>query len=201
MTSQSDVREETPAITKSIHPDFSYQSDLLDGARLAVLQDLGSDIVMISYQKFLDHLAPRPPPAFDPNATMKSLRSGINSALKSSNGSDRWRVFPKAPKDSKGSEDKVFRRMQDIFTKVVTAIAAKLGREKDNRTVDFLQNPNRAPTSADRCNESRPDGYLVLKSRKPDGKNVRWADIALSCEYKRKDGVEESNDVRTHHGL
>jgi hypothetical protein len=54
--------------------------------------------------------------------------------------------------------------MPEIFTKVVVAIVANSGGKlkEDNRTVDFLQNPSLAPTSAERDNESRPDGYLVL---------------------------------------
>lgn len=77
------IREDIP--TKSVQFDLSYQNhqiNLLEGTRLA---EMGQ---MISYQKFLDHLAPHPPPAFDLNVTMESLRSGVDSALRSSNGSD-----------------------------------------------------------------------------------------------------------------
>ena len=32
-------------------------------------------------------------------------------------------------------------------------------------------------------------------SKKED---IRWADIALSCEYKRKDGLDNEDDVRIY---
>ena len=169
-----------------------------------MLQELGANIPMIrhSYETFLARLTPRPPDFFDLDATMKSLGSGRNSALKSSKGSDLWRAFPKAPKDYKGSEKKVFRSMEDIFKKVVAAIAANSGRQVGN-TVEFKQNPNWVPTWEDRDDKSRPDGYLVLKARETNGKNeqIHWGDIALSCEYKVEDGVEDFSDVRTHQGF
>ena len=61
--------------------------------------------------------------------------------------------------------------MPEIFTKVlvvlVVIVANSGGKLKeDNRTLDFLQNPSQAPTSDERHNESRPDGYLVLKDGK-----------------------------------
>jgi hypothetical protein len=211
MTSQSPPRKQialphdSPARVKSVHSDPSYQSDILEQARVAVLHDLGSCIPMVPFQTFLDYLAP-PQPEFDLDATMRSLKLGTEPVLTSSN---RWSKFPKAPKDSQGSEDRVFSPMPEIFTKVVAAIVANsCGKlREDNRTIDFLQNPSRAPTSTERRNDSRPDGYLVLKDRNKDmskdGKreDILWADIALSCEYKLKDGDEEIDDVRIHQGL
>ena len=97
--------------------------------------------------------------------------------------------------------------MPEIFTKVVAAIVANShGRlSEENRTIDFLQNPIRAPESDDRDDESRPDGYFVLKHRNKvmseDGKreDILWADIVLSCEYKQKDHYLD--DVRIHQGF
>jgi hypothetical protein len=91
--------------------------------------------------------------------------------------------------------------MPEIFTKVVVAIVANSGGKlkEDKRTVDFLPNPSRALTSAERHNESRPDGYLVLKDEEKE--DILWADIALSCEYKRKDGGDDLDDVRIHQRL
>jgi hypothetical protein len=206
LTSQSPSRQRTEPVNDSpprmtnVHSDHSYQSDLLD-ARLAV-QDLGPYVPIIPFQTFLDYLAP-PQPHFDIDGTMQSLKSGSEPILTSS---DRWSKFPKTPKDSQGSEDGVFSPMPEIFTKVVVAIVADSdGKLKeDMRTVDFLQNPSQVTTSADRHNESRPDGYLVLKDRTKemlkDGEkeDICWADIALSCEYKREDGGNDSDDVRIH---
>jgi hypothetical protein len=99
--------------------------------------------------------------------------------------------------------------MPEIFTKVVAAIVAN-SREKlteENRAIDFLQNPSQVPISTERDDESRPDGYFVLKHRNKvmseDGKRevIRWADIVLSCEYKLEDGDNDPDDVRSSRAL
>jgi hypothetical protein len=146
-------------------------------------------------------------PDFDLNATMQSLKLGSETVLTSSN---RWSKFSKAAKDSQGSDGGASSPMPEIFMKVVSAIVANSGGklEEDKRTVDFLQNPSPV-SSAERDNESRPDGYLVVKDRKnamlKDGKkeHIHWADIALSCEYKKEDGGDELDldDVCTHQVL
>jgi hypothetical protein len=161
---------------------------------------MGSYAPKIPFQTFLDYLAP-PQPNFDLNATMQSLKLGSKPVLTSSN---RWSKFAEAPKHSQGSEDNVSSPLPEIFTKVVLAIVANSGGKlkEDNRTVDFLQNPSQTPTSAERddeTHESRPDGYLVLKDAKKE--DILWADIALSCEYKREDGDGDLDDVCIHQGL
>ena len=198
---------DSPVHVKEVHSSHSYQSDRLEEARVAVLHDLGPNIPMISFQTFLDYLAP-PQPDFDLDATMQSLRLGSGESEPVLTSSNQWSQFPKTPKDSQGSEDSTFSPIPDIFTKVVVAIVANSGGnlKKENRTIDFLQNPSRAPTSTERRNESRPDGYFVRKDRvslTKDGtrEDILWADIALSCEYKKKDGHEDLDDVRTHRGF
>ena len=163
-------------------------------AELRVLEDLGSCIPEIPFQTFLDHLAP-PKPDFDIDAPMKSLKSARPSII---TASDRWTMFDKVPKDQDCSEDAAFKPIPEIFAKVVEAIIANSHAKltKHDRSIDFLQNPNRAPTSTERHNASRPDGYLLVKNRKPGP--VLWADVVLSCEYKRKDGDEELDDVSIH---
>jgi hypothetical protein len=78
MTSQSPPRQtepihDSPVRVKNVHSNHAYQSDLLEGARLAVLEDLGSSVPMIPFQTFMDHLAP-PQPDFDLDKTMISLK-------------------------------------------------------------------------------------------------------------------------------
>jgi len=103
--------------------------------------------------------------------------------------------------DSQGPEDAIFIPMPNIFTKVVAAIIANSDGKlnEDMRTVDFMQNPRPVPTSAERRSKSRPDGYLALKDR--ESGDIHWADIVLSCEYKRKDEDDNLDDVRIHPGL
>jgi hypothetical protein len=111
-------------------------------------------------------------------------------------------VFDKEPTDQSCQEDAVFKPLPDIFKKVVDEIIANSNSKLNKRdcSIDFLQNPNMAPMSADRHNATRPDGYMVLKSRL-QGEALSWADIVLSCEYKHHNGVEDLDDVSTHQGL
>jgi hypothetical protein len=192
---QVELSHESPVRVKNVHSNPSYQNDQLEDARLAVLDDLGSRIPEIPFQTFLDHLAP-PQPDFDLEATIRSLKSAsILTAL------DWWTAFDQAPKDRDCSEEAAFKPIPEIFTKVVDKIVANSQSKltKDDRSTDFLQNPSRAPTSAERHNASRPDGYLLVKDRKQGG--VSWDDVVVSCEYKRKDGDEELDDVGISQGL
>jgi hypothetical protein len=171
----------------------SNQSDSLqDAARIAVLEDLGSCVPQVKFEDFMEHLAP-PIPSFNLIATMRDLKSGRQPFLTASG----WKAFEKEPKAQGGKEDAVFQPISIIFEAVVNAIIK--GRNstltENNRSIDFVQNPNLAPISAEmEKNVSRPDGAMVLKSRK--GENVLWADIVLSCEYQIKDGKEQLDDVR-----
>lgn len=200
MTSQSPPRQqialshESPVRVKSVHSNPSYQNDILEDARLAVLEDLGPCIPEIPFQTFMDHLAP-PQPDFDIDGTMKWLK-GPAAVLTTS---DRWTKFEKAPKDQE-SEDGAFGPISEIFTKVVEAIIANSQAKltERDRSTDYLQNPNRAPTSTERHNASRPDGFLLLKDRNQGA--LSWADVAVSCEYKRKDGDDELDDARIQQG-
>jgi len=92
--------------------------------------------------------------------------------------------------------------LPDIFKKVVDAMIlnSQTKLTKEHCSIDFLQNPNRAPTSAERYNASRPDGYMVVNDRL-NAEVISWSDVVLSCEYKRKDGDEELDDVSVHRGL
>jgi hypothetical protein len=163
---------------------------MLEEAKLAVLEDLGPDIPQITVQAFMDFLAP-PQPEFDLEATMETLKArGILTAL------GRWKAFNTEPKRQTGGEDAIFKPMEDIFNGVVDAIIANSNSKltADNCSVDFLQNPYMAPESTHRHNATKPDGYILVKDRLKS-KSVSWVDIVLSCEYKRKGGVDDFVDV------
>jgi hypothetical protein len=179
-----------------------FDTDLQD-ATLAVLADLGISVPVIPFQDFLQYLA-LPQPAFNFHDTMTSLKEGPDPTISCSG---RWSKFLDDPKDSE-KEEVVFNPISDIFAKVVAAVAANSSGalKKKNSTVCFAQNSNRASASSERRNESRPDGYFVLKNdrgrpRTEKGGKTRWADIALPCEYKVKDGYDDRIDVRVYQGL
>jgi hypothetical protein len=45
--------------------------------------------------------------------------------------------------------------------------------------------------------QSGPDRYLLVKDRSQE-KTVSWANVVLSCEYKRIEMAEELDDVSIH---
>jgi hypothetical protein len=192
------LSHEFPVHAKKVHSSHSYQNGLLDDSRLAVLEDLGSRIPEITLQSFMDFLVP-PQPDFDIRATMETLKSDPEGILA---GSDGWTAFEKKPKDQIGKEDAIFKPMSNIFRKVVAAVIknSPSNLTDKNCSIDFLQNPTMAPKSAERHNASRPDGYMLVKDRS-QLETVSWADIVLSCEYKRKEGDEDLDDVTMHLGL
>jgi len=198
-TSQSPPRQQTtlthesPVHGKKVHSSRSYQSGLLDGARLAVLEDLGSRVPEVTLQAFIDYLAP-PQPNFDIKGTMERLKLDPAGILPASG---RWAAFTDEPKHQVGKEDTIFEPMPDIFKKVVEAIIATSNSRltSDDCTIDFVQNPSMAPMSADRTNATRPDGYMLMKNRQKGGKSESWSDVVLSSEYKPKDGDEQLDDV------
>ena len=179
--------KETPVRPKSVHTDPSYQSGKLQHARLAVAEDLDFSVPQITIEDFLKYLA-FPQPKLNLNLVMKSLNKDPNCMLPSG----RWSPFDKDPKDQQQHEDVVFLPITDIFNKVVDAIVVNSELTTPSIVVQFLNHPDKPPTSSARQNKPRPDSYLVLKERQ--GKES-WADIVLSCEYKRKDKEVDLYDV------
>jgi hypothetical protein len=101
------------------------------------------------------------------------------------------------PKAQSG-EDAAFKPMTEIFKNIVAAVISNsdLKLTADDCSLELEQNPSMAPTSADRYNATRPDGYLVVKDRLDVNGNIpSWADIDLSCECKQKDGSDELDDA------
>lgn len=184
--------QESPIYANRVHHISSYQNYRTDDARRAVLEDLGATIPQVSLQDFIAHLAP-PQPHFDLEATIEALKADPEGLLPPDS---RWKGFDVDPKDQNGTEDTIFQPLPEIFNKVVEKITANSALATDNCLVEFLHNPTMAPTSVERHNMTRPDGYLVLKDR--DKKLVSWADVLLSCEYKPKDGPKYLDDVRIH---
>ena len=176
---------------KTCPHNFSYDSGTAI-ARVAVLEDLGPSIPQITTMDFLTFLAP-PKPAFDLNGTMEQLNhAGIIV-------SDRWSAFDIDPTDQPTDENDTFSHLVDIFDAVVDAIVAN-SEGSETPIVQLLQNPNKPLKSTTIANATKPDGCLVLKMR-PEEDLVRWADVVLSCEYKKKLRPITQYDVSIRRGL
>jgi hypothetical protein len=187
---QDRINRETPVRQKSVHESYSYQTGKLYGSKQAVLDDLGQHVPQVTFQDFLDHLAPHQP-NFDLEATMETLKRDPEGIIPDTG---RRSAFNKDLKDQPAHEDTVFEPMPEIFRSVVRAIIANSDLTSDHVSVGFLQNPTKAPTSNARQIATKPDGYMALKETLQEG-NDSWHGILLSCEYKRRDGVEQLNDV------
>jgi hypothetical protein len=187
---QGPINQETPVYSKSVHGSLPYQSGKLNDAKLAVLNDLGQHVPEVTFQDFLDYLAPSQP-TFNLEATMETLKADPEGIIPATG---RWKAFDSDPKDKSRLEDVVFAPIPNIFDTVVRAIIANSDLTSTHVSVLFLQNPSIAPTSSARQNATRPDGYMVLKEGFKEG-HVSWDNILLSCEYKRMDGENQLNDV------
>lgn len=127
-------------------PSTTTKAKTLD-LRLAVLEDLGENVPEISFEDFLDHLAPSQT-KFDLDGTLKQLKA---DRVLSTTG--QWTRFQNEPKNRTGGENGVFSALIDIFDKTVDAVIATSDPRKDRSscTVDFVQNPTPAPESVDQA--------------------------------------------------
>ncbi|KAF9508106.1 hypothetical protein BS47DRAFT_1417726, partial [Hydnum rufescens UP504] len=156
-----------------------------------VLHDLGSSVPK-SLSDLYGVLAP-PQLDFDINTTMNALKSMPDGTL---SASGQWKAFNKELTDQSGGESPVFKLMTHIFDNIVEAIIANsnLKLPAKDCSVNLDQNPSRALMSAARYNATRPNSYLLLKD-KFNKMAISWVDIALSCEYKWEDGMDELDDT------
>ena len=120
---QASVVHESPVHAKTVHSSRSYQNDDLEGARLAVLDDLGSAVPKVTFRAFMDFLAPRRPD-FDLEATMNTLKSMPDCVL---SPSGRWKAYNIEPTAQSGGEDAAFKPMTEIFKNIVAAVIANSG--------------------------------------------------------------------------
>ena len=167
-------------VTQSLMPEWLF------------LEGLGTSIPQITTLDFLTFLAP-PKPAFDLNGTLEQLsHAGIIV-------SDRWSAFDIDPTDQPTDENATFSHLVDIFNAVVVAIIAN-SELPETPIVQLLQNTHKPLESTTIANATKPDGYLALKQR-PHEDQVRWDDVVLSCEYKKKLGPITEYNVSIRRGF
>ena len=105
-----------------------------------------------------------------------------NPAVTTSSG--QWSTFDKELTHQSCWEDPVFKLLPDIFKNIVDIIIANSNSKlnQHNYSVDFFQNLNITLTLADRHNTTRPDGYMVLKSRL-QGDTVGVKTFTMFCTF------------------
>ena len=96
--SRDTCSHEVSRFVMEVHTNHSYRFGTLDNAKQTVLEDLGMSIPQITFQDFLEFLAP-PQPNFNLDATMESLKKSkfiLPSGLWSSFDNDPINRWPRA---------------------------------------------------------------------------------------------------------
>ena len=177
----------------------SYRSGDLEGGRTAVVTDLGPTIPEVTFQSFLSQLLPS---TCDVPKTIQKLRQTGHIIR------GRWKAFPKDPAKSAPLEDVTFAPLQGLFKRIIKC------HSDVTPIATFVQNPHLIPWS-ERSNKTRPDGYFILQDPTPPvtkakGKEkekatgqevrvdevlVKWDDIVISAEFKKKSVPDSRDDV------
>ncbi|KAI0942787.1 hypothetical protein AcV7_010360 [Taiwanofungus camphoratus] len=161
----------------------SYVTGNLNQGRTALLIDIGESVPQISIESFLNNILPPLPEEVDVDEVIAKLKKQGHITR-----SNRWRAFTVDPRHSRLTEDKAFDPLKEISNAIVKA-TAKLTRA--DYVLELQNNPNVIPSSYTRSSKTRPDGCLILRRR---GDAIRWADIGLSCEYKKLTSKKEEYD-------
>ncbi|KAI0922896.1 hypothetical protein AcV5_009763 [Taiwanofungus camphoratus] len=161
----------------------SYVTGNLDQGRTALLIDIGESVPQISIESFLNNILPPLPEEVDVDEVIAKLKKQGHITR-----SNRWRAFTVDPRHSRLTEDKAFDPLKEISNAIAKATAKLTGADN---VLDLQNNPNVIPSSYTRSSKTRPDGCLILRRR---GDAIRWADIGLSCEYKKLTSKKEEYD-------
>ena len=173
-----------------------FLNGTLEEQRLAVLTDLGN-IPEVTVDFMLDHIVPNS--GINVERTMDRLkREGVLLDA-------GWEVFIDAlPKHSADNEQKVFLKMGTLYRRIIASTAFDVGSSR-TPTLVLGTSPDIAPVSETNV-RSRPDGCGQINSNHsihtsqcgyPPRENgdYHWFNIAYVEEYKKKNTVNDLNDV------
>ena len=179
-------------------------SKKLDQGREAVVQDVGSNVPEVPVQWFMDNILPRPLPNFNLPDILQRLESAGHIT------SGAWTKFDKLPAQSPKTEDDVFAALEPI-ARAIGEQAIEQAREQardqpgstllkiPEPTVVFQCRPKSTPRSLRRYSASRPDGYGLYINHPSHGYSTDgrpfWEAIVAPCEFKKKQAIEDINDV------
>ncbi|KAI0942242.1 hypothetical protein AcW1_002920 [Taiwanofungus camphoratus] len=167
----------TPAIAKQTST-ASYVPGSLEQGCTFLLADIGESVPQIMVESFFDNILPPLFEGLDVDEVITALEGqGRITQLK------RWNGFAVDPADS--TEKKKTR----VITNAIAEVAANLTGA--DSVLELQNNPNIVPDLCSRTSRSRPDGYLVLRDR---DNGIHWADIGLSCEYKKSAEKDAEHD-------
>ncbi|KAI0341438.1 hypothetical protein BDW22DRAFT_1485428 [Trametopsis cervina] len=168
----------------------------LEAGRKAVMADVGGHIPQVPLNYFHDNLLPPLPPGVDVERVKQELKKKTPAPI----SGNRWTSFkydPSHEKNDDKSENLVFAPF-GVIAKAVARAAMVVIRKKGlkmQQTAAFYCNPNHTPSSTNRTNTSRPDGYAVLKQpSEVRRQEIHWDNIVIPGEKKKHSSVKDIND-------
>ena len=153
--------------------------DLTEGRR-AVLNDLKM-YLQVPYEQFVSGLFPIPPE----NHKIAEIRAELKGRMLITKDDTQLSAFVIKPSANKvSSEISIFRQLDLVISYIFKKVPESL--------FCFAVAPTGTPTSS-RCNTSRPDSYIRLKTSHTPNK-THWFDIVIPFEFRKSD--RDSYDVR-----
>ncbi|KAI0341452.1 hypothetical protein BDW22DRAFT_1359015 [Trametopsis cervina] len=171
----------------------------LEAGRKAVMDDVGGCIPQVPLRYFQDYLLPPLPPGIDVGRVKQELKKKMNAKTLAPISGGRWTSFkydPSHEKNDDKSENSVFAPFGGIAKAVARAAMVIIKKKglKTEQTAAFYCNPNHTPSSTNRTNSSRPDGYAVLKQPQEIRQKIHWDNIVIPGEKKKHSSVTDVND-------
>ncbi|CAE6417350.1 unnamed protein product [Rhizoctonia solani] len=120
---------------------------------------------------------------------LEQVCSELCSTSHINEGNPRWACLPEDPADSTRHEIESFQ----FFEKIVEAVDSCRPNKSQESLLKCSVSENTTPLGH-RYNTSRPDGYFYLATS--NLKLLRWADIVLPMEFKKKNTSEKNIDDR-----
>lgn len=197
------VSTSTPSIARATGT-LQYSSGSGAKAREAVRQDVGA-VDVVSLQSLLHGALP---------VVQDEEVESILTVLKQSNvlSADGWEHFQGnkgnqtdayGPQHCQGTEDQVFRRVEDIYRAIMIAAGGK-GDDSTRPALALLVHINENPTT-DWPSSTRPDATLHLAessvpfiARTGERYRVDHADVVMYFQWKKRDTESNLHDVSKH---
>ena len=195
MSQSASIPGDTP-LKRNAAATGVFFTGTLEEQRMAVMNDLGN-IPEVTVDFMLNHIVPDS--GVDVEHTMRRLRQ------KGDLLDAGWKEFIDVlPKDSPDNKQKVFSKMGRIYKRIIGY--TKLKGSSRTPTLVLGTSPDTAPVS-ETLVRTHPDGYGQLNSDHPNHtsqcgyrskekkSNYHWMNIAYVEEYKKRNTVNELNDV------
>ena len=158
-------------------------------ARPTVMDNLGSTIPMITFEKMLSHVLPQLD--LDFQATWNKLVQGGH--LEQEQATYKWSAFPTLPKNAHGTELIVFSKIKAIQDAIVANAVFSSGPRP--QTAEYASDPASRMESVRIENRGKPDGCGRLQFNQEQYVEPGWMCVAWAEEYKKSDTEINRYDV------